>query len=39
MHIPYNLSQQMGWLVGNENEPHPWGSRSIFPNDMGCGQC
>ncbi len=39
MHFTYNLSQQMGWLVGNKNDVHPWGSRSIFTNDMGCGQC
>jgi hypothetical protein len=39
MHIIFNLPQQVGWLGDKKNDLHPWGSRSIPTNDMGCGQC
>ncbi len=39
MHIISNLPQQARWLGGKKNNLHPWGSRSIPTNDMGCGQC
>jgi hypothetical protein len=39
MHIASNLPQQLGWFGGKKIDLHPWGSRSIPRNDMGCGQC